>query len=136
MWGCFLGDGPLCSPVFTRTVVLLCTFSGVPFQFSGVNISWIWAASNVKFAGGPRNSNLVYRQLRVCKAPNPKLRQPKLSEFSFWGTLNIRCRIIIRIQKGTIILTTTHVPEFLNVFQPYGPKRLESSTPPLVGLGV
>ena len=27
----------------------------------------------------------------------------------FLGFLNIRCRIIIRIQKGTIILTTTHV---------------------------
>ena len=27
----------------------------------------------------------------------------------FWGTLNIRCRIIIGIQKGTIILTTTHM---------------------------
>ena len=27
----------------------------------------------------------------------------------FLGTLNIRCRIIIGIQKGTIILTTTHV---------------------------
>ena len=25
------------------------------------------------------------------------------------GTLNIRCRIIIRIQKGTIILTATHI---------------------------
>ena len=25
------------------------------------------------------------------------------------GTLNIRCRLIIRIQKGTIILTTTHI---------------------------
>ena len=23
----------------------------------------------------------------------------------FWGTLNIRCRLIIRIQKGTIILS-------------------------------
>ena len=29
------------------------------------------------------------------------------------GTLNIRCRIIIGIQKGTIILTTTHI----NIFQ-------------------
>ena len=28
---------------------------------------------------------------------------------SFLGTLNIRCRIIIGIQKGTIILTTTHI---------------------------
>ena len=27
----------------------------------------------------------------------------------FWGTLNSRCRIIIGIQKGTIILTTTHI---------------------------
>ena len=28
---------------------------------------------------------------------------------SFWGTLNIRGRIIIGTQKGTIILTTTHI---------------------------
>ena len=27
----------------------------------------------------------------------------------FWGTLNIRCRILIEIQKGTIILTTIHL---------------------------
>ena len=27
----------------------------------------------------------------------------------FLGTLNICCHIIIRIQKGTIILTTTHI---------------------------
>ena len=27
----------------------------------------------------------------------------------FLGTLNTRCRIIIGIQKGTIILTTTHI---------------------------
>ena len=27
------------------------------------------------------------------------------------GTLNIRCRIILRTQKGTIILTTTHVED-------------------------
>ena len=27
----------------------------------------------------------------------------------FLGTPNIRCRIIIGIQKGTIILTTTHI---------------------------
>ena len=27
----------------------------------------------------------------------------------FLGTLNIRCRIIIGIQKGTIILTSTHI---------------------------
>ena len=28
----------------------------------------------------------------------------------FLSTLNIRCGIIIRIRKGTIILTTTHMP--------------------------
>ena len=27
----------------------------------------------------------------------------------FWGTLNNRCRAIIRTHKGTIILTTTHI---------------------------
>ena len=27
----------------------------------------------------------------------------------FLGTLNNRCRIIIRTQKGTLILTTTHI---------------------------
>ena len=27
----------------------------------------------------------------------------------FWGTLNVRGRSIIGIQKGTIILTTTHI---------------------------
>ena len=27
----------------------------------------------------------------------------------FWGTLNIRCLIIMGIQKGTIILTTIHI---------------------------
>ena len=27
----------------------------------------------------------------------------------FLGTLNIRCRIMIGIEKGTIILTTTHL---------------------------
>ena len=27
----------------------------------------------------------------------------------FLGTLNIRCRVIIRTQQGTIILTTTHL---------------------------
>ena len=31
----------------------------------------------------------------------------------FWGTLNNRCRIITGTQKGTIILTTTHMPRGL-----------------------
>ena len=32
----------------------------------------------------------------------------------FLGTLNIRCCIMIGIQKGTIILTTTHMTSSLN----------------------
>ena len=32
------------------------------------------------------------------------------------GTLNIRCRIMIRTHKGTIILTTTHI--FIYPLQP------------------
>ena len=34
----------------------------------------------------------------------------------FLGTLNIRCRIIIGHQKGTIILTTTHLDEITDGF--------------------
>ena len=33
----------------------------------------------------------------------------------FLGTLNIRCRIILGIQKGTIILTTTHIEFVVNI---------------------
>ena len=33
----------------------------------------------------------------------------------FLGTLNNRCRIIIGTQKGTIILTTTHIATNLKV---------------------
>ena len=38
----------------------------------------------------------------------------------FLGTLNNRCRIIIRTQKGTIILTTTQILEYW-VFTSWGP---------------
>ena len=34
----------------------------------------------------------------------------------FLGTLNIRCRIIIGIQKGTIILTTTHIYIYMYIY--------------------
>ena len=42
----------------------------------------------------------------------------------FLGTLNIRCRIIIGIQKGTIILTTTQI---LYDYQVLGPRRWGST---------
>ena len=58
----------------------------------------------------------------------------------FLGTLNIRCRIIIGSQKGTIILTTTHrrytssalLPEIrtlLNEILNLQPKAVETSNP-------
>ena len=31
----------------------------------------------------------------------------------FLGTLNLRCRMKIRTQKGTLILTTTHIGAFI-----------------------
>ena len=40
----------------------------------------------------------------------------------FLGTLNIRCRIIKRTQKGTIILTTTHV--FITELPALGPTNV------------
>ena len=42
----------------------------------------------------------------------------------FLGTLNIRCRIIIGIQKGTIILTTTHLPCIYPTCTLKGPSNL------------
>ena len=43
----------------------------------------------------------------------------------FWGTLNIRCRIIIGTQKGTIILRTTHKKGYSTFEYIYmrGPKK-------------
>ena len=34
----------------------------------------------------------------------------------FLGTLDIRCLIIIRMQKETIILTTTHMENYMELF--------------------
>ena len=51
----------------------------------------------------------------------------------FLGTLNIRCRIIIRTQKGTLILTTTHVgplnsPERIRILMTWTPvKRVRAA---------
>ena len=43
----------------------------------------------------------------------------------FLGTLNIRCRIIIGTQKGTIILTTTHITIHGIASRPVGESRVE-----------
>ena len=61
------------------------------FQLSG----FCFIVSIVVPFGGLR-----YRILHMCSCQNYG---------PFWGTLNIRCRIIIRTQKGTIILPTTHI---------------------------
>ena len=42
----------------------------------------------------------------------------------FWGTLNNRCRIIIRTQQGTIILTTTHMGFGISFLRKAGSSRL------------
>ena len=34
----------------------------------------------------------------------------------FWGTLNIRCRIIIGIQKGILVLTTTRIDTYIDIY--------------------
>ena len=34
----------------------------------------------------------------------------------FLSTLNIRCRIIIGTQKGTIIWTTTHIGDYIGEY--------------------
>ena len=44
----------------------------------------------------------------------------------FLGTLNIRCRIIIGIQKGTIILTTTHTYIYIYLFIVKMEKKMET----------
>ena len=50
-----------------------------------------------------------------CGSPETAMRQIKYmggcqKYDPFWGTLTIRRRMIIGIQKGTISLTTTHIP--------------------------
>ena len=49
----------------------------------------------------------------------------------FLGTLNNRCRIIIGVQKGTIILTTTHIharcDEFIQPFCVYAIYQFSAS---------
>ena len=41
----------------------------------------------------------------------------------FFGTLNIRGRIIIRTQKGTIILTTNHIGDCCQEFRQWLTKK-------------
>ena len=44
---------------------------------------------------------------------NPRIDMGNCQNYGpFLGTLNIRCRIILRTQNGTIILTTTHRKPF------------------------
>ena len=42
----------------------------------------------------------------------------------FLGTLNIRCRTRIETQKGTIILTSTHIGFGRDAVQSFGIRRL------------
>ena len=48
---------------------------------------------------------------RACTWVVVKIRVPLWGSLNnrFWGSLNNRCRIIMGTEKGTIILTTTHM---------------------------
>ena len=46
----------------------------------------------------------------------------------FLGTLHTRCRSIIGIQKGTIILTTTHIAEILRICYAEGHGQVAKSS--------
>ena len=49
------------------------------------------------------------REIRNPKRQTPNLYMGTCQNYGpFLGTINIRCRIIISTQKGTLILTTTH----------------------------
>ena len=49
----------------------------------------------------------------------------------FLGTLNIRCRIIIRTQKGTLILIPTHM---IPAIQAHPQRRGSAGTARIMGL--
>ena len=78
--------------------------------------------SHLTSARVPSRSVGVHRLLRQpsmqCRAlpqgPNePRNSGPRggcQNDGPFWGPLNTRCRIILRTQKWTIVLTTTHIP--------------------------
>ena len=53
---------------------------------------WVWGASMLRSIGAT--------YMGSCQNYGP-----------FLGTLNIRCHIILGTQKGTIILTTTHMED-------------------------
>ena len=50
----------------------------------------------------------------------------------FLGTLNIRCRIIIRTQKGTLILTTTQLCVEIQSRKPLSKQAVERQYPATV----
>ena len=64
-------------------------------------LGWVWAHLDVRrlLTLGPQSTGM-YMHMAGCQNYGP-----------FLGTLNIRGRIIIGIQKGTIILTTTHITQ-------------------------
>ena len=58
---------------------------------------------------GPQNCRKIIQEL-VRRKPKGKCMWVVVKiKVPFWGTLNNMCRIIIGTQKGTLILTTTHL---------------------------
>ena len=77
--------------------------------------------------GGPSCGHSLSSSRGLCQNWDPPKRTIHLKEYHmggcqnydpFLGTLNIRCRIIIGIQKRTIILTTTHIGTLVGIHAP------------------
>ena len=101
------------SAYFGPKWVFTCTFCGA------INTIWIpfgslWGGVEGLPFSGIQGYGVECRIFRACISPRTS---GALVYFMggcqncgpFLGTLNIRCRIIIGTQKGTIILTTTHM---------------------------
>ena len=93
----------------------------------------ILTAPAQNFGSFPEAEKDVTRRL-IMKAPHTHMCGCQ-NYGPFLGTLNIRCRILVGIQKGARILTTTHIPSHFDrkAFQAVADtsKPHQEGTPPL-----
>ena len=80
----------------TFTCRFLCVYAYIRHA-CGVILGWIISRSPGDAGNGsPATAPMLH--MGGCQNYGP-----------LWGPLNTKCRIVFRIQKGTIILTTTHI---------------------------
>ena len=91
--------------------VLLPGCVDIRFPCTGYRVAYAQSRKDSKLLDGGRPFRTWSRKV---SSPGSSPETPKVVYVGscqnygpFWGTLNNRCRIIIRTQKGTIILTTT-----------------------------